>query len=414
MIKLKNILPGNNDKYKRLQLLTTMLFLAMFAFPVIPLKASNIILILFALLTSMLFFTRPVPIGKLMLLNLVFMVPFIPYLLEFFVSGFDPSARFELEKKLFFFTAPLVVPIYMKIAAFKNYKAALLVFSLSVAAVALYTIIRLLFEGTPFDPVSYENGAYLLRNRFEIISGLHPTYYSVFALCAACFLSYYSLLQKRNLQVAALVVAGVLLVTVLVLAVRIAVIIAAVFLLIWIFNKKIALSTKITGAVMTLAVFAILIFTVPSMKVRFGEISSWVQGRASSGNTITQRETIMDCSYKVFSEHVWLGTGSRNFQHELDNCYSSKGWISNDQSFNPHNQFLSEGINYGMFFLLIFAACLVYIFIKIFKIPEARYFIVAVTLVFLSESILERQMGVYFFGLISLLFYNVMNLRANS
>jgi len=407
MIKLKNILPENNDKNRWLHLLTTMLFLAMFAFPIFPLKVSNIILILFALLTLILFFIRPVPIGKALLLNMVFMVPFTPYLIEFFISGFDPSARFELEKKLFFFTAPLVIPVFMKVTGFINYKAALLIFSLSVAAIALYTLIGLLIEGVPFNPISYENGAYILRNRFEIISGLHPTYYSVFALCAGCFLGYNSFLQKRSFHVLARIIAGVLFVSVLVLAVRIAIIVGVVFLFIWIFNKKIALSAKITGGVIALAVLVIIIFSVPSLKVRFGEITTWFTGRANSENTMSQREMIVDCSYKVFSDHMWLGTGSRNFQHELDNCYSSKGWVSNNQSFNPHNQFLSEGINYGIFFLLIFIAGLYFIFRRILTIPEAKYFMVAVLFVFLSESILERQMGVYFFGLISLLFYNV-------
>jgi len=406
MIKLKNILPENNDKNRWLHLFTTMLFLAMFAFPIFPLKVSNIILILFALLTLILYFIKPIPIGKVLLLNLVFIVPFIPYLIEFFISGFDPSTRFEFEKKLFFFTAPLVIPVFMKVTGFRNYKAALLIFSLSVAAITLYSIIRLLAEGVVFNPVSYENGAYILRNRFEIISGLHPTYYSIFALCAGCFLSYSSL-QKRSFQVAAQVIAGVLFISVLVLAVRIAFFVAVVFLLFWIFNKKIAISAKITGGVIALAVFVILIFSVPSLNMRFGEITTWVTGRANSGNTISQREMIVDCSFKVFSDHVWLGTGSRNFQHELDNCYSSKGWVNNNQSFNPHNQFLSEGINYGIFFLLIFIAGLFYIFRRILTFPEAKYFMVAVLFVFLSESILERQMGVYFFGLISLLFYNI-------
>jgi O-antigen ligase len=422
MIKLKNILPENNDNNRWLQLFTTMLFLAMFAFPLFPLKVSNIILILFALLTLILFFIRPVPVGKALLLNLVFIVPFIPYLIEFFVSGFDPSARFELEKKLFFFTAPLVIPVFMKVTGFRNYKSALLIFSLSVAAITLYTIIGLLIEGVPFNPISYENGAYILRNRFEIISGLHPTYYSIFALCAGCFLSYSSL-RKRSFHVAAQVIAGVLFVSVLVLAVRIAFFVAMVFLLIWIFNKKIAISAKITGGVIAMAVFAILIFSVPSLNMRFGEITTWFTGNANIENTMSQRETIVDCSLKVFSDHMWLGTGSRDFQHELDNCYSSKGWVSNNQSFNPHNQFLSVGINYGIFFLLIFIGGLFYIFRRMLIIPEAKYFMIAVLFVFLSESILERQMGVYFFGLISLLFYNVkeslttpdsMNHMANS
>ena len=407
MIKLKNILTESNDRNRWLHLFSTLLFLALFAFPLFPLKVSNIILILFSLLTLILFFIKPVPVGKTLLLNMVFIVPFIPYLIEFCISGFDTVARFEFEKKLFFFTAPLIIPVFIRGTAFRNYKLALLIFSLSVTAIALYTITFMLAEGVLFNPIAYENGAYIIRNRFENISGLHPTYYSIFAICAGSFLCYNSFLYKRIFRLATIIIVGVLFATVLLLAVRIAIITATIVVFIWIFSKKISALRKIIGGLVALALLILLTFSLPSLNARFGEIVSWITGSAKSENTMSQREIIMNCSLKVFSENVLLGTGSKNFQHELNNCYSSKGWVSNNQSFNPHNQFLSEGLNYGLFFLLIFIACLYYIFKKIFKIPEAKYFLVAVTFVFLSESILERQLGVYFFGLISLLFYNV-------
>ncbi|HOY30818.1 MAG TPA: O-antigen ligase family protein [Bacteroidales bacterium] len=385
----------------------TMLFLTLFAFPVFPLKFSNAVFMLLTLATLLMFIIKPISIGKTMFQNLVFILPFVPYLIEFFTSGFDPLARFEFEKKLFFFTAPLIIPVFLKITGFKNYKIPVLIFSLSVTLLTIYSFSYLLAKGLLADPSYYENGAFILRDNFEHISGLHPTYYSIFALCGGSFFYCNLSACKKALRIAGIVMATLLFVSVLLLAVRITIIILLIIILTHIFLKKISVLKKAAWILSTLLLMTLLIFCVPSLKARFGEIITWADGNSFQENTISQRKMITDCSWMVFSENILWGTGSRFFQDELNACYSTKGWEDKDQSFNPHNQYLTEGIAYGIFVLLTFLVCLFWIFKKIIIIPEARYFMIAVILVFFSESILERQMGVYFFGLLSILFYNI-------
>jgi O-antigen ligase len=189
--------------------------------------------------------------------------------------------------------------------------------------------------------------------------------------------------------------------------VRIAFIAGAVFLLVYIINSKLTRFRKLMLGFSALAFFVLISFAVPSLKNRLSEIVSWATGQTVAGNTVLQREMIMKCSFKVFSDNIFLGSGCGTFQQKLNDCYSLEGWpATKDQSFNPHNQFLSIGINYGIITMLVFIVCLFFIFRKIFKIPEGIYFGVAIILYFLSESMLERQMGVYLFGLIALLLYN--------
>jgi O-antigen ligase len=409
MIKLTDILPETNNKVNRLHLITTMLFLALFTFPLLPFKLTNVILMTLALLTVIAFFIKPLAVGKTLLLNLVFLVPFIPYFIEFCFSGFNPTARFEFEKKLFFFTAPLIIPLFIKVTGFRNYKLALLVFALSVTTMTTYTVASLLIKGIPFTAVAYENGACILRDSFESLSGLHPTYYSIFALSSACFLCYATNPGKRAFRIIYIIFAIMLFITVLFLAVRIAIITVTIFLLVWIIKSKLKRLQKFILGFCALALLVIISFSLPSIKNRFSEIVSWASGQTINGNTVSQRVVIMDCSLKVFSENIFCGTGSRYFQQNLNDCYSSEGWpVSKEQSFNPHNQYLSFGINYGIIILLVFIACLFIIFRKIFKTPEGIYFGIVIIMVFLSESILERQMGVYFWGVIALLLYNTI------
>ncbi len=413
MIKLTSILPESTGKPEWLKITGALLFLALFAFPLLPLKAGNAVFILFSLITIIIFIIKPIPVRSVIIRNLVFIIPFIPYLFEFFSSGFNPLARFEFEKKILLFVAPILIPVFLKVSGFRNYKLVLLVFSLSVAVLTMATLSYLFAEGTVFDPASYINGAYILRNRFEVVSGIHPTYFSILALCAGCFLCHQPYKTSKGFRAILIVITGILFATVMLLAVKISIIIAVAFIPVYIMSLKLSRSKKIILVESILILLVLLMFLLPSIRSRLTEVNLWITGKASITNTVSQREMITSCSWKIFTENIWLGTGSENFQKELNNCYASKGWSVQNQSFNPHNQFLSEGINYGIFFLLIFIACLIYIFIKIFHIPEARYFIVTIILVFLSESILERQMGVYFFSLIAVVFYNMGEGKSN-
>jgi hypothetical protein len=199
-----------------------------------------------------------------------------------------------------------------------------------------------------------------------------------------------------------------LFISVLFLAARIAFITGAIFLFLLVIDSKLAWQRKLILTFSAFALLSIVCFVVPSLKNRFSEIVSWKTDQTSNADSFSQRTIILDCSLKVFSENMLWGTGSRNFQQQLNNCYCSKGWTAGGvQAFNSHNQYLSIGIKYGLLIMLVFITCLFIVFRKIFVLPEGKYFGLAIILFFLSESILERQMGVYFFGLISLLLYNI-------
>jgi hypothetical protein len=76
------------------------------------------------------------------------------------------------------------------------------------------------------------------------------------------------------------------------------------------------------------------------------------------------------------------------------------------KNYNSHNQFLTLGINYGIFDVLLFLGSMLYVVYKERKNTFAIVLIISILLIMLTESILERQMGVYFFALFLLLLYN--------
>lgn len=386
----------------------TFVFLTLFAFPLFPLHLTNFFLLLLGVLTAIAFILKPFPIGKILLLNLVFVLPFIPYLAEFLFTGFNPIAGFEFEKKLFFFTAPVIIPIFIYATGFRNYKLALMVFAATIVILTVYSFSLLLIKGIAFLPESYSNGAYMLRNNFEVFSGLHPTVYSIFAILSGCFFLNLKFAERKNLRIICYVLAGVLFISVLFVAARISIITGIACLIFIIIKSKSNWRKKLIFCVLTLFVMFLISYGVPSLKSRMNEFSTLQKGQVTNGNTLSQRVLIFDCTAELFMTNIYTGLGSRNFQKDLNNCYIAKGWAAgSEKSYDPHNQFLSVGLNYGLLMMMIFTVCLIFIFRKVFRISEGKYFTIAILIFFLSESLLEGQMGVYFFGLFSLLFYNL-------
>ena len=386
----------------------------MFCFPLYPLHITNLFLMIFFLFTIITFLIKPFNPGKTILLNLIFVLPFLPYLIEFIISGSNPIVSFEFEKKLFFFSAPLIIPVFFKITGFRNYKLALAVFSASMILLTVYSLFVLIFNGVPFNQDSYDNGAYILRYNFETISGLHPTTYSAFAMSAAVFLFFNGSTNSKTGRAICFSFAFFLLIFVLFVATRIALITGLALILIWIFKSKISLMKKIVMVYTSILIVMLLSVAIPSLNSRVDEVLALKNGSVKPDNTLSQRIIIMDCTWGLISENFLFGKGVKNSQSSLNNCYLSKGWLAgSEKSYDPHNQYLVFGLNYGIFDFLAFIILMIVILRKTLEFKESLYYFVIILIFFLSESLLESQMGVYFFGLFSLLFYNCLKIQNN-
>jgi len=390
-----------------LHLITKALFIALFAFPIYPMQLTNVLFMAFAALTLTLFAFKPIPLIKIIWPNLIFIIPFVPYLIELFATGFSPAAHFEFEKKLLFFTGFFFIPLFINICKFNNYKTPLLVFSFSVLLLSIFAFLMLCIKGIPFTSEAYINGSYLLRNSFENLTRLHSTYYSAFAIAAAFFLLNNINIKYKSLRYVYFIFAVFLVLSALYIAARIAFVSICILFVLKIFELKINIPKKIILGSSLFVILLLVSVATPSLKSRFGEFIKFETGATDNTNTISQRTTIIKCSWKVFTQNILTGTGSAHFQEKLNTCYKNNGWTEGAaNNFNPHNQYLSMGINYGIFVLILFLAFLFILFRKIIRKPEGIYFSVIIILFFLTESMLERAMGVYFFTFISLLLYN--------
>jgi hypothetical protein len=189
--------------------------------------------------------------------------------------------------------------------------------------------------------------------------------------------------------------------------------------LIWIGYKKVTSRKQLMLIYGCSFVFVVGIsFLIPSLRNRLLEIPNYFF-QPTINNTLLERNVIFNCSKNVFLNDIYSGVGARNTQKIIDSSYLMvnfyKGYFFH---FNSHNQFLTLGINYGVGVILLFLGLLAMIYKKLKSFPLGFIYICSSVLVMFTESILERQMGIYyflFFGLLFLLpFHSKYTTNANT
>lgn len=171
-----------------------------------------------------------------------------------------------------------------------------------------------------------------------------------------------------------------------------------------IYHKK-----YITGLVILLAAFTGLITTYYSSELfrnRILEVTSVFQDDQTSSTSA--RTIIWDISLDLIREKPMLGYGAGNENLELENRYlASENDYLIEQKLNAHNQFLqttlATGITGGIILLMML---LIPLWLAIRnKNPLYLGFIILLIVNFLTESMLERQVGVTFYAFFNLILF---------
>ena len=408
-MKNAETLPPSGKPHRNYFLLYVQLVYAgLFIFPILPLKSTNILLILFitGVLGIMKIF-RQHGVFHSLKANIFFIIPFVPYLIEFLFFPHNGVARFALEKKLLLLIGPAMFPFFLIISKESRQKLPLILFTLTLVMISVYTLTSLFIAGTIQDMNSYTNEAYILRTRFEAVSHLHPTYYSLFCVTAIMILLTSMSGQTGKVKGFFIFFAVLLAFGVLVVGSKSGLIILSVCLVIFIIRLQYKKFWKIMLLTILILSGIVSVISFPSLKARLEGLFTPLR-TGLFANTLNQRSMIFSCSVKTFYDHMFLGTGSRNSQILLDACYEKRpGARLAADTFNAHNQYLTIGINYGIFVLMIFLFSLSKAAWTIIHHPAGLYFLISIMVVFLTESVLECQMGVYFYTLFMTYFYTV-------
>lgn len=280
----------------------------------------------------------------------------------------------------------------------------------SICVLAIYSIIIAFFnmyDGGSFQfdwaMLSYEN----------LASGIavQPLYFSMFIAMALFFL--FEFHRNYITSFAHILLIAFLFFYMIMLSTRMTTLaffaIFAVYLAAISFRNKTYLVNAMTFTVFVLTAAAI-IFLNPINKTRFSEAlnpNSTVESDTYGGRSL--RIEKWKCSFSVFADSPFTGVGIGDLQEELMNCYEERKIDSAlFFKFNSHNQYLNTAVQIGIpgiivLLLLIFGS--MYRSIK----EEDDLFLIFVSLFamcIVSESMLARRWGIYFFTF----FYSIFHL----
>jgi hypothetical protein len=382
--------------------------IALFTFPMLPLQVPNIIFMLFALFSMLLWVLNGMPsIWKKLGLSLLITIPFVPYLVEYLFFHNNHVMGFEMEKKFLFFIFPLVFAFYTSTSKPLNFNVYIRTFIVSLILLSTYTLIHLVTSHILFNPANYAGDSSALRIKFEDISGLHPTYFGFFATISVLWILYdfknLSSTLKWFFGISACVMAFMDFLVASKMPLFILLLGAFFMLYKTTPNKKQLLLTYL-AILLTLISIMLLI---PSLRVRMFEMKDLMATGVRDNNSVLERKVIFSNSMNLFKENIWFGIGSRNMQSTLNASYTAINFTPGIiKQYNSHNQFLTLGINYGIFDVILFISSILFVLYKQRRSAFAFVLITAVCLTMLTESILERQMGVYFYVLFFMLFIN--------
>ncbi len=165
------------------------------------------------------------------------------------------------------------------------------------------------------------------------------------------------------------------------------------------------------GLLAGMVVLAGIIAANPTNRTRFKEMldfSSDYTENAYGGRSL--RIEKWKNALETYAKHPLLGTGAGDMMDELAATYRKNDFqIALQHRFNPHNQYLQTLMTYGpMGFILLVGFYVSLAFSAIRKRSFALLFLLGCfTLSMITESMLERQAGIFFCILLPMLAYHL-------
>jgi O-antigen ligase len=398
----------NYFEIKSIRIVTEFFLSALFLLPILPLNIANIVFIVFSTLSiGFALLSYKFINWKYVRFSYLISLAFIPYLIEYVANLNNHFVQVEFLKKLPFVFAPFAFAAFFSFIKFNNTNRLFTIFTIATTLIGIIGLFPLLLDNSLFDNESYVNGAFIIRQRFEDYSNLHPTYFGLFASISIFWLisklykstSFYRILLASTI--------GILFITQLLIAAK-APFFITIIGSIWLVYKNTKsikwfsiISIGIIGISLTVAVLS------PALKNRLGEISDYFSSTNLKENTVNQRQLILHCNWEVLKDNLWFGTKNQHAQVLLDDCYQNNSKLTIEKGkYNSHNQYFTIAISYGIFVLLVFLIAMY----TVLKKAKANYFLLATggafLAIMLTESILERQMGVYSFLIFNLVILN--------
>jgi len=234
--------------------------------------------------------------------------------------------------------------------------------------------------------------------------GIHPAYLGILIVWLISITLYSNYVSKKFRVFIVLILFGLL----FQLVARSALLLSFALILVFILKQHNRLLKFIFFGVITAVVF--IIITHPSDYLRSKFFNE--QG----GNIVFSKKnrfTRLEASLNVFKMAPILGVGSGiDDKLRIQEYKKANDDVAYENKYNSHNQFIEYLSTFGLVGLTIFLIVLVILLNMLFKIKDKVYFFLLIAFIFacITESVLERSLGIKYFSiLISLIIIKYIN-----
>ena len=431
--------------FKKLNSLFIQLTFILACFPILSFKIRSLVTILWSLIGIILFFNNKTK-KKLKIDIWSFLLPFLFLCFSLIYSKNLQYGFALLLKMLSLIIFPFIFYLHRNLFIGKTIKRILYLFVFSVLFLVIFQMIQVFIDFeylnqnitlneikiNGFNSMSEISQSKLeqirirrFRNFIIEKSNTHPTYQAMWIVFAL-----YVLLSKA-LKLKGLLIKCLMLLVLLVLSVWLYFLSArmpliAMFLslslTLFIFFKHTKKKKLIFGLTIPLLLILLMFFKNPfSTRIKEYHQNGFSipkeKFNSKNFNSSNVRNGVYFCDFNLIKRNYIKGVGVGDIQDKLNDCYFSevRAKVYTWRDYNSHNQYAFFWISSGVFGLLFFLFLIIFLlYNSLRKKNSILFFLICfVSLIFLSENILERSDGVVFFSFfIALLYFN--NLKENN
>jgi len=248
------------------------------------------------------------------------------------------------------------------------------------------------------------------RYFFEKASGHHPTYMSMYLCFSICILLFTGPYYKNRLL--KYILFYLLLIFLFALLAKAPLIALVLILLHYAYLRRSALyKHKLLIAGMALCV-AVSCYAIPFARQRIGEVTQFLSSRNagnSAENSFYDRKMILNTDLDMLRRYWSTGVGPGRMLRMLHERYFFHS-ISRQSPvgyFDPHNEYFSQWLSFGIIGILLFLAILVAHFIRAVSSRNYLYLylLILLSITFFTETVLSRQQGLLFYAILTSFFF---------
>jgi O-antigen ligase len=250
------------------------------------------------------------------------------------------------------------------------------------------------------------------RLGFEDFTGIHPTYmgmFFAFSICITLMSQAFNFRYGGKVKYALVYFLLLFLLSLLAKSALIAM--GLIFIHYAYINRKAIYQYRLRIGIMTATLVAMCFF-IPFIGQRVKEVFSFMgvgkPGNATD-NSVYVRKLILDEDTRLLKENWLTGVGPAKVNYLLNQRYFfySLNHNFNISRYDPHNEYLSEWLSFGIAGILLFATILVIHFRKAILLRNHLYIycLIILCVTFLTETVLARQEGVLFYAIFTSLFF---------